>query len=113
MHAASSVPVQSDAVKGDPRPDADAKEGTYSHKPTREKLRRELCVEVTNLSGRELSEDQLSLLSKGLGFIPTRGVPATQVMVELREWERLMRLREFWHNNSGGERDREKQLMIS
>ena len=110
LHVASSVPVRSDAAKGDPWPDADAKVGAYSHKPNRDKVRRELCVEVTNLSGSELSEDELSLLSKGLGFIPARGVPTTQVMAELREWERLMRLREFWHNNSGGERDRREAI---
>ena len=112
---------QSNVTEDDSRPDAAAKDRTYSHSDeflgdqhrtasrlTRVGVRREACVEVTNLSDRELSGDQLSLLRKGLGFVPTRGVQATQVLAELREWERLMRLREFWHNNSGGERDRDE-----
>ena len=57
-------------------------------------------VKVVNLSDRVLSSDQLSLLSKGLGFVPVKKQRLTNLISELREWERLVRLREFWSSNS-------------
>ena len=53
-------------------------------------------VKVTNLSSKPLSSSQLSLLSKGLGFVPVRRQKVTHLLAELKEWERLMRQREFW-----------------
>ena len=53
-------------------------------------------VKVTNLSSKALSDDQLSLLKKGLGFVPVKRHCVTQLISELKEWERLVRLREYW-----------------
>ena len=60
---------------------------------TKDKSRR---VQVTNLSDKVLSAGQLSLLSKGLGFVPVRAQQVTRLISELREWERLVRLKEYW-----------------
>ena len=54
------------------------------------------CVEVVNLSDRQLTESELSLLGKGLSFVPSKRQTLAQLIGELKEWERLMRLREFW-----------------
>ena len=59
-------------------------------------------VKVTNLSDKKLSPDQLSLLGKGLGFVPVRRQRITHLAAELKEWERLVRLKEFWSSNSEG-----------
>ena len=53
-------------------------------------------VKVTNLSSKVLSPSQLSLLSKGLGFVPVKKQSMTHLLSELKEWERLNRLKEFW-----------------
>ena len=57
-------------------------------------------VQVTNLSDKVLSTDHLSLLSKGLGFVPVRTPKTTRLISELKEWERLMRLREYWADST-------------
>ena len=57
-------------------------------------------VKVTNLSGTELTADQLSLLSRGLGFVPVKRQRMTHLLAELKEWERLVRLKEFWADTS-------------
>ena len=59
-------------------------------------------VTVTNLSDRALTADQLTLLSKGLGFVPVRAQQVTRLISELREWERLVRLKEYWAGGSRG-----------
>ena len=52
---------------------------------------------VTNLSSRKLSEAEHDLLSKGLSFIPTQhNIDIWKVQSELAEWERRMRLREYF-----------------
>ena len=56
-------------------------------------------VKVTNLSSKNLSPDQLSLLCKGLGFVPVRKQQITHLLSELKEWERLVRLKEYWSNS--------------
>ena len=54
------------------------------------------CV-VTNLSSRQLSQAEYDLLSKGLSFIPTQhSIDIWNVQSELAEWERRMRLREYF-----------------
>ncbi|XP_045178135.2 uncharacterized protein LOC123538232 [Mercenaria mercenaria] len=61
-------------------------------------LKREKKV-VTNLSSRILTEAELSLLSKGLSFVPTRHrVDMTKIHSDLAEWERRMRLKEYFHD---------------
>ena len=52
--------------------------------------------EIFNLSTRKLTEAETSVLKKGLNFVPTRKQPLAQVISELKEWERLMRLHEYW-----------------
>ena len=48
------------------------------------------------MSKKVLSEEQISLLSKGLNFVPTKKTPLTLLIAELQEWQRLMRLHEYW-----------------
>ena len=55
--------------------------------------------EVINMSKKSLTKDQLSLLNKGLNFVPTQKTPLTLLLAELQEWQRLMRLREFWDDD--------------
>ena len=62
-------------------------------------------VEVTNLSKRDLTSDEISLLSKGLNFVPTTKQSITRTKAQLKEWERLVRLREFWHNREDADSD--------
>ena len=74
-------------------------------------------VEVINLSDRRLTESELSLLGKGLSFVPTKRQTIAQLIAELKEWERLMRLKEYWDgqdkNESGGDRDGDSQYKTS
>jgi hypothetical protein len=56
---------------------------------------------VTNLSSYELSASERTLLSKGLKFIPDRTkLDSTQLLADLGEWERRMRLRDFYHEQT-------------
>ncbi|KAF0287549.1 hypothetical protein FJT64_014057 [Amphibalanus amphitrite] len=57
-------------------------------------------VGVVNLSSRQLTPTELALLTRGLSFVPSRKQTVAQLTAELKEWERLMRLREFWHNSN-------------
>ena len=54
-------------------------------------------VEVVNRSSRVLSAEEQSVLSKGLSFVPSKRQTVAHLTAELKEWERLMRLREYWH----------------
>ena len=55
-------------------------------------------VAVTNLSQHPLTESQVSLLSRGLKFIPDRHkVDKLKLLADLAEWERRMRLKEFFY----------------
>ena len=74
-------------------------------------------VEVINLSDRRLTESELSLLGKGLSFVPTKRQTIAQLIAELKEWEWLMRLKEYWDGQdkkeSGGDRDGDSQYKTS
>lgn len=54
--------------------------------------------EVVNMSSRQLTALELSVLSRGLSFVPSRKQTIAQLTAELKEWERLMRLKEYWHD---------------
>ena len=55
---------------------------------------------VFNLSSKELTAPQKTLLEKGLKFIPTRTkVNMATVLADLREWERKMRLAEYFYDS--------------
>ena len=55
---------------------------------------------MTNLSRHKLTEAQLSLLEKGLKFIPSRHrVDRVKLLADLSEWERRMRLAEYFHRD--------------
>ena len=55
-----------------------------------------LIENVINLSKRDLSENEISLLSKGLNFIPTcNKVDVARLKLELEEFGRMLRLK--WH----------------
>ena len=74
-------------------------------------------VEVVNLSDRPLTESELSLLGKGLSFVPSKRQTIAQLVTELKEWERLMRLREYWDGQQkepgDGEGDADSQYRFS
>ena len=54
---------------------------------------------VTNLSSRKLTATEEKLLSRGLSFIPTqRNIDVWRVHSDLAEWERRMRLKEYFAN---------------
>ena len=53
---------------------------------------------VTNLSSHTLTDAELSLLEKGLKFVPDRSkINSTKLLADLGEWERRMRLREYFY----------------
>ena len=53
---------------------------------------------VYNQSDRCLSTDEIKLLEKGLKFIPSRDkINMCKILADLREWERLLRLREYYY----------------
>ena len=55
--------------------------------------------EVTNLSKVKLSKYELSLLSKGLKFVPTRrNIDLGKLISDLKTWERRMRLKEYFYS---------------
>ncbi|ESO98543.1 hypothetical protein LOTGIDRAFT_174188 [Lottia gigantea] len=52
---------------------------------------------IVNLSDKILTKPQQQLLSKGFSFVPTREkVDVTKLLSDLGEWERRMRLREYF-----------------
>ena len=55
---------------------------------------------VINISKKELSPDQLSLLSKGLSFVPTGGINAFGLKVDLFKSFRQIKLRHFFANKT-------------
>jgi hypothetical protein len=68
---------------------------------------------VTDQSSRGLTQDEISLLSKGFSFIPTRvKFDMTKLHSDLIEWERRMRLHEYFYdrddNNEHKQQDKSK-----
>ena len=54
---------------------------------------------VFNLSSRILTKEETAVLSKGLKFVPTRNkVDVTKIHSDLAEWERRMRLSEYFYD---------------
>jgi hypothetical protein len=59
---------------------------------------------VTNLSDKTLTNAQMTLLSKGFNFIPAREkIDLPKLLSDLSEWERRMRLKEFFHGRYTGD----------
>ena len=55
---------------------------------------------VINLSDRVLSEPEISILSKGLKFVPTpNSVNKTELITDIKRWGRRMRLKEYFWND--------------
>ncbi|XP_052261675.1 uncharacterized protein LOC127865763 [Dreissena polymorpha] len=65
---------------------------------------------VTNLSKKTLTDAQISLLSKGLKFIPTRKtIDKGKLLTDLSAWERRMRLKEYFYSEDAEHRTREDE----
>ena len=76
---------------------------------TSEKQKKGVSV-VTNMSSKVLSEEQESLLNKGLSFIPTkRSVDKTRLLADLAELERRMRLHEYFLDTEGGKMEEKEE----
>ena len=61
---------------------------------------------VVNLPKHKLTDAQLSLLERGLKFIPTSGkINKIKFLSDLAEWERRMRLKEFFYDKEGNLND--------
>ena len=61
---------------------------------------------VVNLSKHKLTDAQISVLEKGLKFIPTSGkINKIKLLSDLAEWERRMRLKEFFYDKEGNLND--------
>ena len=61
------------------------------------KKSKSLTSSVTNLSNHSLTETQMSLLEKGLKFIPSRyKVNKLKLLADLADWESRMKLAEFF-----------------
>ena len=62
---------------------------------------------VVNLSGTTLSDAELSLLSKGLSFCPAPPKPdAFQMEMDLGDFYRRLRLKEFLYNSDADDAER-------
>lgn len=57
---------------------------------------------VINISQKELSDDQIGILSKGLSFVPTVGVNCFGLKVDLFKCFRQMKLRYFFSKSESG-----------
>ena len=56
---------------------------------------------VFNLSSKELTEAHRNLLGLGLKFVPTnQKIDMTELIADVKEWERRMRLREFFFDQN-------------
>ena len=65
---------------------------------------------ITNLSSRKLTQPEVAVLSKGFSFIPTRGkIDMAKIHSDLAEWERHMRLREYFFDREGDEEIENKE----
>mgnify|MGYP002804661906 CR=1 FL=1 len=51
---------------------------------------------VVNLSSTELTGDEMALLNKGLGFVPTSPLDTFTIRAELAEFFRKIRLKAFF-----------------
>ena len=61
---------------------------------------------IFNLSNYTLTDAERSLLERGLKFIPTKAnVNISKLLADLREWERRMRLMEFFHGDGQSTED--------
>ena len=50
-----------------------------------------------SISSKELTEAHRNLLGLGLKFVPTnQNIDMTELIADVKEWERRMRLREFF-----------------
>ena len=64
-----------------------------------------------NLSSKTLTPAQLSILSKGLKFIPTSdSIDITIRIADIKEWERRMRLREYFYDAHNDDSDDEEAI---
>ena len=59
---------------------------------------------VFNYSSKKLTKNQKRVLSYGLTFLPSRKLNITKLMTDLAEWERRMRLKEFFYASGEGSR---------
>ena len=65
---------------------------------------------VTNLSSCKLTVEQTELLSKGLKFIPNKTkVDKIKLLSDLTEWERRMRLREYFFEKEKMKEEKEEK----
>jgi len=64
---------------------------------------------IINLSRRQLGGSEVYVLSKGLKFIPTtNGVDVVKVKSDLVEWERRMRLKDYFYGKEKDDEPEEK-----
>jgi hypothetical protein len=74
----------------------------YEKKPSQQRKYQEKTI--FNQSKRVLSDAEVSLLSKGLSFVPTKKrIDMTNLLADIREWERRMRLKEYFYNTEQGD----------
>ena len=110
--------IPNDNIVDMDRPNCDETREREKEEKERNSYRRKDKYEyvVTNLSSRKLSEAEHDLLSKGLSFIPTQhNIDIWKVQSELAEWERRMRLREYFagQNDESDEEEEEDDTGIA
>ncbi|KAM5182215.1 uncharacterized protein ACMZJ9_002590 [Mantella aurantiaca] len=57
-------------------------------------------LEIVNLSDYKPSDPEISVLSKGLTFCPTTKLDHIQVLSDMENFFRRLRLKEYFHNNN-------------
>ena len=84
-----------------------SKTASVRKKGGEKKLEKNTVSSVTNLSQHKLIGPQVSLLEKGLKFIPSRHkVDKVKLLADLSEWERRMWLAEFFYDEEDSKADR-------
>ena len=70
-------------------------------------------VKIINLSSRELSNDEISLLNRGLKFVPTPKSPnILDLEIDIKEFIRKLKLKEFFYNNKNISENGETESIV-
>ena len=92
----TSTQVRSEALVHSPRR-KHRRRKHHGRRNTKPRVRHNNFNTVINLSDRVLSKHEISILSKGLKFVPTpTSVNRTELITDIKQWGRRLRLKEYF-----------------
>ena len=66
-----------------------------------------------NLSSRKLTDDEITLLNRGLKFVPTpKSSNILDLEIDIKEFVRKLKLKEFFYNNRTGYNSDEPESIV-